>query len=532
MIHDLMCTDLARRRLTVTPTTPYSDDPPGPPLPLTRLTAASVSVRQTGLPALGSPGDSAGHDGAFDPFESRQTPYAAGPYEAGGVYGALAVPADPGVEGGPLPHGGEGGTAADAPAESLAEAAGAGDGASAQTAYERQPGGSGARRTVVIGNETTGAIPVHLLFRDASGSTVEPGNHPARNAGTADEDDGGPDTVSMARVTVPAGRQAPTAVIATRVRPAPLADPRLNERPGPVLPGWTGLAAGLVALLGCAVLLHWAGALPSALTGLLGLSEQSYHGLGLGRWGLLAVGVTFALFALGGLCHGRAGSAWVLTLFGEYRGSVRHTGLMWVSPLLLRRRVDVRLRHWRSEPMPAVDANGTPLQVVVLVVWRVRDTARALLGVADHEAYLREQVESAMSRVLSQLPADASPAAGADGSLHELQPTLRNAEAVGDALTKILVAECAPVGIEVFSVQPTSIEYTAEVATAMRRHQIAAIEAGRRDIVLTSVVDAVEETMQRLTARGLAEFDDYERKAFVRDLTVAFCSRTGAAEVS
>ncbi|WP_372503205.1 SPFH domain-containing protein [Streptomyces rhizoryzae] len=69
--------------------------------------------------------------------------------------------------------------------------------------------------------------------------------------------------------------------------------------------------------------------------------------------------------------------------------------------------------------MAAVDAEGIQLQVVVLVVWRIKDTARALLAVNDHEAYLREQVEAAMARVLSQLPADA---------FHEDTPTLRDAE--------------------------------------------------------------------------------------------------------
>ncbi|NEE56498.1 Band 7 protein, partial [Streptomyces sp. SID8455] len=150
-------------------------------------------------------------------------------------------------------------------------------------------------------------------------------------------------------------------------------------------------------------------------------------------WALLALLVTVVVLALGGLGRGRVGYAWVLTLFGDYRGSVRRTGLVWVSPLLLRRRVDVRLRHWRSEPLPAVDANGTALRVVVLVVWRIKDTVRAALGIEDHEAYLSAQVESAMARVLSQLPADA---------FHEDAPTLRNAEAVGDALTRMLKADC------------------------------------------------------------------------------------------
>ncbi|WP_446040254.1 SPFH domain-containing protein, partial [Streptomyces sp. SID1121] len=306
------------------------------------------------------------------------------------------------------------------------------------------------------------------------------------------------------------------------VRAAPPVDPKLVERPGPVLPGWVAAFAGLAAVVACAVVVWWAGAVPDAVNTVLRLPSPTYHGITLGEWALLTLGVTVALFAFGGLGRGRVGQAWVLTLFGDYRGSVRRTGLIWVSPLLLRRKVDVRLRHWRSEPVPAVDANGTALRVVVLVVWRVKDTVRAALGVRDHEEYLREQVEAAMARVLSQLPADA---------FHDDAPTLRNAEAVGDALTRMLSAECRPVGVEVFSAQPTRIEYAPEIAEAMQRSRIAAIDARHRDSVLTSVVDAVDDTVHRLTSRGLVELDDYERKALVKDLTVAFYTgRQGTAE--
>ncbi|MER6994806.1 SPFH domain-containing protein [Streptomyces sp. NPDC000410] len=380
---------------------------------------------------------------------------------------------------------------------------------------ERQLSVVGGRRAGVIGSEGAGPIPVHLLFRDGAGTKGTKG---------AQGDDSGPDTVAMEPVTVPPGRRPAPARTAVTVstRPAPPADPKLRERPGPALPGWAAVFIGAAALVGCLAVLHWAGVFPGVVERLFGLGRRPYHGIRLGQWALLALGVLLTLFTLGGLGRGRVGHAWVLSLFGDYRGSVRRTGLVWVSPLLLRRRVDVRLRHWRSEPMPAVDANGTALQAVVLVVWRIKDTARAVLSVADHEAYLCEQVEAAMARVLSQLPADA---------FYEEAPTLRNAEAVGDALTKTLSAECAPVGIDVFSAQPTRIEYAPEVAAAMRRRRIAAIEAEHRDTVLTSVVDAVDDTVQRLTMRGLVELDDYERKALVRDLTVAFCTaRAGATE--
>ncbi|WP_234318348.1 SPFH domain-containing protein [Streptomyces sp. NRRL S-244] len=337
-------------------------------------------------------------------------------------------------------------------------------------------------------------VPVHLPFPAESRPVEAPAPAPAREPAPA------------ARPRAPRPAPAPG-------RRVPRGDERLREHRGPVLPGWVGVGVGGLALTGCLAVLWRAGAVPAAFVAAFGATPRAYQGLRATHWPPLAFLGIVALLALGGLGRAKAGHAWVLTLFGRYRGTVRRTGLTWVSPLLLRRRVDVRLRHWRSEPMPAVDSGGLALRVVVQVVWQVKDTARATLAVEDHTEFLAEQVESAMARVLSQLPADA---------FHEDAPTLRDSEAVGDALTRMLATETEAVGIEVYSAQPTRIEYAPEVAEAMRRRRVAAIDAKHRDTVLTSVVDAVDDTVHRLTSRGLVELDDYERKALVKDLTVAF----------
>ncbi|MFD5078348.1 SPFH domain-containing protein [Streptomyces sp. NPDC058371] len=360
------------------------------------------------------------------------------------------------------------------------------------------------RSARVIHNEATTEIPVHLLFRDDPVPVSVP-VAPAvvgRRRGTGEQP----------RVRRPAP---------VRARPVPEVDPELAERPARVLPGAAGVLAGACGVAGCVLTSWWAGVLPPTVTRALELPVFA-AGLGPAQWSAYAGAGALGLFGFGGLARGRAGRAWVLGLFGRYRGTVRRTGLMWVNPLVLRRRVDVRLRHWRSEPMAAVDANGVALRVVVLVVWRVRDTARATLGVEDHQTYLRECVEAALARVLSQLPADVP--TGGRGVLGKDGPTLRNTEAVGDALTRMVVADTAPVGLEVFSAQPIRIEYAPEVADRMQRRRIAALDAQHRDTVLTSVVDSVEDTVTRLTMRGLVELDDYERKALVKDLTVAFCT--------
>ncbi|MFF2436140.1 SPFH domain-containing protein [Streptomyces sp. NPDC058107] len=391
-----------------------------------------------------------------------------------------------------------------APTSVGAEAGAAGDGADGGGDARWEAG----RQQALSTKEHTAVAPAPALFRDDS---AEPPADPARQGG-------GEKATGVRRAPVARRGQ-----VQAPIRPAPTSDPYLTEKPGPALPGWIAVLTGLAGLVAGGAVLWWAGAVPHGVLARAGISGRPYDGIGFGSLAELFLLVILMLVALGGLGRGRVGSAWVLTLFGEYRGTVRRTGLVWISPLLARRRVDVRLRHWRSEPLPAVDANGTALRVVVLVVWRIKDTVRATFGVTDHEDYLREQVESAIARVLSQLPADA---------FHEDAHTLRNAEAVGDALTLTLKAECEPVGIEVYSAQPTGIEYAPEVAASMQRRRIAAIDAQHRDSVLTSVVDAVDDTVSRLTARGLVTLDDYERKALVKDLTVAFYTGRTSGERS
>ncbi|MDG9714293.1 SPFH domain-containing protein [Streptomyces sp. DH10] len=355
------------------------------------------------------------------------------------------------------------------------------------------PADGPVRPARLIQNEATTEIPVHLLFRD----DPDPAPVPLKPAVVARRQGTG----EQPRLQRPA---------AVAPRPVPRVDPDLTERPARVLPGAAGVLAGACGAGGCAVTSWWAGLLPPLVLEALRLPAQAGAGLGPAQWAAYAGAGALGLFGFGGLARGRTGRAWVLDLFGRYRGTVRRSGLLWVNPLLLRRRVDVRLRHWRSEPVPAADSGGVGLRVVVLVVWRVRDTARATLGVEDHETYLRECVEAALARVPVEMP-------GGKGST----------DATAEALTRMVAADAAAVGLEVFSVQPVRVEYAPEVAAAMHRRRIAALDAQHRASVLTSVVDSVEDTVTRLTMRGLVELDDYERKALVKDLTVAFCAGRG-----
>ncbi|MFI5685760.1 SPFH domain-containing protein [Streptomyces sp. NPDC051636] len=357
------------------------------------------------------------------------------------------------------------------------------------TSDSEGPAGQPPRPARLIQNEATTEIPVHLLFRD----DPDPAPVPLRPAVVGRRQGTG----EQPRLRGPGS---------AGVRQQPHVDPELVERPARVLPGAAGVLAGAGGIAGCLATSWWAGVLPPLASHALHLPAYAGAGVGPAQWAAYAGAGALGLLGLGGLTRGRTGRAWVLGLFGRYGGTVRRTGLLWVNPLTRRHRVDVRLRHWRSETMPAADGNGVALRVVVLVVWRVRDTARASLGVDDHERYLRECVEVALARVPVETP---------DGARAFVAAT-------GEALTRLVAADAAAVGLEVFSVQPVRVEYAPEVAAVMQRRRIAVLDAQQRSRMLTSVVDSVEDTVTRLTMRGLVDLDDYERKSLVRELTVAF----------
>ena len=50
------------------------------------------------------------------------------------------------------------------------------------------------------------------------------------------------------------------------------------------------------------------------------------------------------------------------------------------------------------------DANGNPVEVAAVIVWRVVDTAQAVFDVEDYEDFVRIQTETTVRRMASGVP--------------------------------------------------------------------------------------------------------------------------------
>ena len=204
-----------------------------------------------------------------------------------------------------------------------------------------------------------------------------------------------------------------------------------------------------------------------------------------------------------------------ITLFGDYKGTDRTTGLRWVLPWLMRRKVSVRANNFISEKIKVNDLRGNPIEMAAQIVWRVVDTAQALFDVDDYKEFVRVQVEAAIRTIGSRYPYD---------DFEHLEVTLRgNHDEVGAELRKELIARLAVAGITIDECGFTHLAYATEFAGAMlRRQQAQAIVAARRTLV-DGAVGMVEMALEQLSAKNVVHLDDERRAAMVSNLMVVLC---------
>ena len=78
----------------------------------------------------------------------------------------------------------------------------------------------------------------------------------------------------------------------------------------------------------------------------------------------------------------------LMMLFGSYRGTDYSTGLRWANPFFSKMKVSVRLRNFNSEKLKVNDKRGNPIEIAAAVVWRIKDTARAVLDIDNVSGYV------------------------------------------------------------------------------------------------------------------------------------------------
>lgn len=236
----------------------------------------------------------------------------------------------------------------------------------------------------------------------------------------------------------------------------------------------------------------------------------------------ILLGILF-LVAASSLMIVQPNEAKLINFFGKYSGTVTESGLWMVLPFTNKEKLSLKVRNFNSQTLKVNDAEGNPIEIGAVVVFKVTDTARARFDVDNYERFVEIQSETAIRHIAAQYPYDIFS--------EENKLSLRgNADEVAAEMMIELQNRLAVAGVEVLETRLTHLAYAAEIASAMlQRQQAIAIVSARQKIV-EGAVGMVDAALKQLEANGI-ELDVERRAAMVNNLMVSIVSDRAATPV-
>ena len=213
----------------------------------------------------------------------------------------------------------------------------------------------------------------------------------------------------------------------------------------------------------------------------------------------------------------------VLQLFGSYVGTCRDPGLRWANPFYAKHAISLRVRNFDGSKLKVNDAEGNPIEIGAVVVWRVVDTAEAMFMVDDYENFVSIQSEAALRNLATSYPYDQH---------EEGVVALRSHSGeIADELRKEIHNRLSKAGVEVIEARISHLAYAPEIASAMLRRQQATAVIAARQKVVEGAVGMVRLALEQLKAQGVVELDDERKAAMVSNLLVVLCSEQNTQPV-
>ena len=157
-----------------------------------------------------------------------------------------------------------------------------------------------------------------------------------------------------------------------------------------------------------------------------------------------------------------------------------------------------------------------PIEIAAVIVWEVRDTAKAVYAVDNFTQFVSIQAETAVRHIASSYPYD-NRGSGAI-SLRD------NAEEITRQLSAELTDRVRSAGVDIIESRLTRLSYAPEIAQAMLRQQQASAVVGARQRIVEGAVGMVQLALRRLEEEGVVELDEERKAVMVSNLLVVLCS--------
>lgn len=242
--------------------------------------------------------------------------------------------------------------------------------------------------------------------------------------------------------------------------------------------------------------------------------------IGFGIFGLIV-----AFFLLAGFMAIQPNSARVLTLFGDYVGTIKESGFFWANPFFLKKNISLRAHNLETTQLKVNDKQGNPIMIAAVVVWKVRDTFRAAFDVENYQQFVTIQSESALRKMAMAYSYD-----NFEDETAEI--TLRSSSTeINEMLENEISERLDLAGIEVIEARISHLAYAQEIASAMLQRQQATAVIAARSKIVEGAVGMVEMALEALSKKEIVHLDEERKAAMVSNLLVVLCSDKAASPV-
>lgn len=277
--------------------------------------------------------------------------------------------------------------------------------------------------------------------------------------------------------------------------------------------GWAVLFVTLAVMVGSLAMTIW---------GAAGSTDESPSPLLIIGIILMAIG----WFPLTGLKIIRPNEALVLTLFGKYVGTVKKEGYFFINPFSTTvggGKLSLKTMTHNNEKQKINDLSGNPIEVGIVVTWRVVNTAKAVFNVQNYGAFLSIQADTTLRDVARCYPYD---------STDSDEKTLRGSSVeVSEKLKELLQERVEIAGLEIIEARIAHLAYAQEIAAAMLQRQQATAVIEARQKIVDGAVGMVEMALKKLSESEICELDEERKAQMVSNLLVVLCGNKDAQPI-
>ncbi|NLA42321.1 MAG: SPFH domain-containing protein, partial [Smithella sp.] len=196
------------------------------------------------------------------------------------------------------------------------------------------------------------------------------------------------------------------------------------------------------------------------------------------------------------------------------------------------RKISLKAMTLNNSKQKINDQLGNPIEIGIVVIWRVVNTAMAVFNVDNYKEYLSLQCDSAVRNIVRIYPYDVAPNIDTTGDGQADEGSLRgSSEVVAERIRKEIQDKVTLAGIEILEARITYLAYATEIASVMLQRQQASAIIDARTMIVDGAVSMVEMALNKLKENDIVELDQERKAAMVSNLLVILCGNREAQPV-